>query len=342
MNPLAKRSPADLVALVFFAAFGLLALAAGYWTMVAREALVTRTDNPRALIAFNRIRRGTILDRNGLPLAESTGDPGNYLRRYEPSSALTVGYASFTYDLSGVEAAADSILTGSEGLDPLMRWWQFDTLGQPQIGRDVTLTLDLNWQRRAFTALNGYLGAFVIIDTETGEVLALASSPSFDPALLDENFETLNEDLDGPLVNRATLGLYSARDLLEHFPSTLDLSQTPSLPIPVLPAEGNRLTPVQMAYLVAAIPSGGTMPPQSLVFGLPVSSHPTSLFSPSIAGNLQPLLRNGLSATISSGFEDETLGWYVVLAQNDKLAVAIVLENATAKEAEAVWRAAQP
>lgn len=344
MNALRKRTPADWIALAFFTSFGLLALATGYWTLVARDGLINRADNPRALIAFDRMKRGTIFDRTGQPLAETTGDPGNYIRRYEPSSALTVGYASFTYGLSGLEAAADPILTGTEGLDSLTRWWRYDTLNEPVIGRDVSTTLDLDWQRRAYAALNGYLGAFVVVDTQTGEVLALASSPSFDPALLDENFETLSADINSPLVNRATLGLYNARTLLERFPASLDLAQTPTLPVPVLSAQGTRLTPVQMAYIVAAVPNGGTMPAQSLITEPQISavSHPISLFSPARAASLLPQLESGLSATISSGFEDETLGWYLILAQNDRLAIAIVLENATAQAAESVWQIAAP
>lgn len=342
MNVLRKRSAADWVALTFFAVFGLLALATGYWTLIARDALVGRADNPRALIAFNRIKRGTIFDRTGQPLAETTGDPGDYVRRYEPAAALTVGYASFTYGLSGIEAAADPILSGVEGLDSLTRWWRYDTLNEPLLGRDVTTTLDLDWQRRAYTALDGSLGAFVVVDTQTGEVLALASSPSFDPALLDENFDRLNDDSNGPLVNRATLGLYNAQTLLEKFPAPLNLAQAPVLPVPSLAAQGSRLTPLQLAYIVAAVPNGGTMPAQTLITNPPIvsNSHPISLFSPAAAASLIPQLQSGLSATIPSGFEDETLGWYIALAQNDRLAVVIVLENATARQAESVWKSA--
>jgi cell division protein FtsI/penicillin-binding protein 2 len=344
MNTPRKRSSADAVSLFFFAAFAVLALAAGYWTLVAREGLTSRTDNPRALITYNRIHRGTIWDRNNQPLAQTTGDPGNYVRQVEPSAALVVGHASFTYGTSGIESVADLQLSGADAFDSLARWWQYEVLAEPQIGRDATLTIDLDLQRAAFAALDGYLGAFVIVDSATGEVLAMASAPSYDPALLDENFETLSEDLNGPLVNRPTLGLYNADDLLALFPRTLDLSQTPILPTLVRPAEGKQITPIHMAYIVAAAANDGVMPAAKLIADpeLPTDAHSIAIVPRLTATDLERRLTAGISATLASGFEDEMLGWYIGLANGGRYAVAIVLENATAREAEAVWAAGRP
>jgi len=70
------------------------------------------------------------------------------------------------------------------------------------------LTLDALLQIRAQRALEDCAGAVILLDATTGEVLALASSPTFDPARLDEEWETLSEDPAAPLVNRATQGLY--------------------------------------------------------------------------------------------------------------------------------------
>jgi cell division protein FtsI/penicillin-binding protein 2 len=339
-----KAASADTVSLFFFAAFAVLALAAGYWTLVARDGLTARTDNPRALIAYNRIHRGTIWDRNNQPLAQTNGDPGDYVRQVESSAALVVGHASFTYGTSGVESIADLRLSGADALDSLTRWWQYDVLGEPQMGRDVTLTIDSQLQQAAFAALDGHLGAFVIIDSDTGDVLAMASAPSYDPALLDASFETLSEDLNGPLVNRAILGLYNADDLLALFPRTLDLSQTPILPTSVRPAEGTQLTPLHMAYLVAATANDGVMPPAKLIAEpkLSTDAHPIAIVPRQTATDLERRLSAGISATLASGFEDETLGWYIRLANGGRYAVAIVLENATAQEAEAVWEAGSP
>ena len=343
MRPHLTAPPRHLAAF-FLVAFASLAIALGYWTFPARDSLLARTDNPRALIAYNRIQRGRILDRNGLPLAETVGQPGAYTRRYELSAALVVGYASFTYGLSGVEAAADSILTGVEDLDDAARWWHSDVLNEPQIGHAAQLTLDLNLQRAAYNALAGQAGAVVVLDTATGDILAMASAPSFDPARLEEDFENFTADSNGPLVNRATLAVYRADDILALFPPTLDLSQTPSLPIPLRPAEGNRLTPLHLTLLAAAVAADGLMPAPHLISDTtPTHSgagHPIAIMPPAAAADLLPKFQAGLSATLPSGFEDETLGWYVKV--DSHRALCVVLENRAGAEAQALAQTVWP
>lgn len=335
MNP--ARSAYHLSAF-FLAAFAALALALGYWTFVARGALLARPDNPRALIAFNRIQRGRILDRNGAVLAETVGVPGDYSRHYERAAALVTGYASFTYGFSGIEAAANETLTGANDLDEVGRWWHYGVLNEPQIGHDVTLTLDLGLQRAAYTALDGQAGTVVVVDSQTGEVLVMASAPSFDPAQLDAQFNAISDDSTGPLINRATLGLYPADDLLSRFPETLDLKQTPTLPIAVRPAEGKTMTPLQAALLVAAVDNGGMMPvPQLIVGDAPAAgSHPIAILPTASALELQTLFGNGYSATTHSGFKFVTLGWYAGLDPEAHRAIVVVLENSDAAQAKAV------
>ncbi|MEK7278857.1 MAG: hypothetical protein AAB427_16020, partial [Chloroflexota bacterium] len=239
----------------------------GYWSLIEREPLIDRQDNPRQLIAFDRIQRGRIVDHNGAVLAESTGQPGDYTRLYpEPSAAHVAGYASFRYGLSGIESAADSILRGEAGLSDLEKWWRFDLLGEPQIGRDVQLTLDINLQRAAFDVLDNAAGAVVIVDVYNGDILALASSPTFDAAQLELDFESIAKDDAGPLFNRATLGLYPSGAILKLFPPTLDLTSTPELPIPTrADPNGGKVTPLQMALLAAAVAGNGEMPAPRLI-----------------------------------------------------------------------------
>jgi len=87
--------------------------------------------------------------------------------------------------------------------------------GEPAVaGRDVHLTLDVNVQRTLEKALRGWRGAGVVVDPRNGEVLALASSPSFDPndfvpVMPAGVWKRLNEDADKPLLNRAAMGRYA-------------------------------------------------------------------------------------------------------------------------------------
>jgi len=80
-------------------------------------------------------------------------------------------------------------------------------------GRDVILTIDMNAQLAADTALQGRRGAAVAIDPRNGEVLAFASTPAFDPNAISAGLSrrayiALQEDIDRPLFNRALRGQY--------------------------------------------------------------------------------------------------------------------------------------
>jgi penicillin-binding protein 2 len=84
---------------------------------------------------------------------------------------------------------------------------------QPRAGRDLRLTLDIDLQRVAEEAMAGRRGAVVAIDPANGDVLVLASLPSFDPngfarGISRLDFLALTEDPDQPLFNRVLRGTY--------------------------------------------------------------------------------------------------------------------------------------
>ncbi|NLE64298.1 MAG: penicillin-binding protein 2 [Elusimicrobia bacterium] len=90
-----------------------------------------------------------------------------------------VGYA-------GAEEAFEPFLRGEPGgrqieVDSRGRQVRLVSMREPGQGQDLTLSVDLQVQRAAFEALGGERGAVAIIDPDTGEVLALVSSPAYDP-----------------------------------------------------------------------------------------------------------------------------------------------------------------
>jgi peptidoglycan glycosyltransferase len=130
--------------------------------------------------------------------------------RFYPERAAepVVGYYSLRYGVGGAEAAFDKELRGMAGpssrLDALVN----NLLHRIPPGRPVRLTLDLSVQQAADTALADHTGAVVVLSVPEGEVIALVSHPTFDPATLDTNWERLRTDPSSPLLNRATQGSY--------------------------------------------------------------------------------------------------------------------------------------
>jgi peptidoglycan glycosyltransferase len=189
--------------------FALVALWLGYWGMLRAPELLVREDNPRRVEAARRVQRGQVLDRHGTPLAWSEVDAeGHVERRYAGEwLAHAVGYYSLRHGVGGIEAAFDEQLRGEAGRTA---WevWCASLLHRPQIGEDVQLALDAALQQAASETLGEQKGAIVLLDLQTGGVLALVSHPTFDPNRLDEEWDTLREAAGQPLFNRATQGLY--------------------------------------------------------------------------------------------------------------------------------------
>jgi peptidoglycan glycosyltransferase len=191
------------------ALFLLVALWLVYWGAMRGPELEAREDNPRRVMAEQQTQRGQILDRSGRPLAWSEVEAeGTVKRRYAGDwLAHAVGYYSLHHGVGGAEAAFDEALRGETGLSG---WeaWRDDLLHRPRIGQSVQLTLDADLQQAAGRALGDRRGAVVLLGAQSGQVLALASHPTFDPNTLSEDWDALREAPGEPLFNRATQGLY--------------------------------------------------------------------------------------------------------------------------------------
>jgi hypothetical protein len=200
-------------ALGVFLLGGLTAIAVvlGWWGYHRGPDLLERTDNARRAIADRFVPRGFLLDRESNPLTTTTGLPGDLTRNYlYPRLSPVLGYNHPVYGQSGLEESLDQYLRGLQGNQALTIWWNHLLYGQPPAGVDVRLSLDLDLQKQVDSLLNGHRGAAVLLNAETGEVLAMASHPNFDPNQLDENWESLIADPFTPLLNRAVLGQYQA------------------------------------------------------------------------------------------------------------------------------------
>jgi cell division protein FtsW (lipid II flippase) len=194
---------------LFLIGLGSAAIITGWWAVYRSPVLVARTDNPRRAITDRYVQRGSILDRHDTPLTVSSGEPGAYTRQYiYPELSAVLGYTDPVYGQSGLEAALDDYLRGLKGNSARALWWNHLLYGQPPPGLDVRLSLDLGLQRTADQQLGEHAGALALLNAETGEVLAMASHPTFDANTLEQNWENLVQNPRTPLFDRATLGLY--------------------------------------------------------------------------------------------------------------------------------------
>ncbi len=115
---------------------------------------------------------------------------------------------------SGVEETYDAILRGVDGSRDIVVNSHGKELGEvgqtlAQPGQDLRLTIDLDIQRAAEKALEGKVGAIVALDPHTGEVLALASRPTFDPNqfsghLTRTYWNQILSNPDHPLLDKVT------------------------------------------------------------------------------------------------------------------------------------------
>jgi penicillin-binding protein 2 len=131
---------------------------------------------------------------------------------------------AFAHVLSGVEQFYNQKIQGVDGKELV----EVDALGNklrtisilpPTAGQNLTLTLDKDLQREAFTQMQGKKGAVVMTNPKTGEILALVSSPSFDPEKVSDYLEAPDQ----PLFDRAISGTYPSGSTFKIITATAGL-----------------------------------------------------------------------------------------------------------------------
>jgi len=197
--------------MVVLVGFTIIALAAMYWAIFGIDTILQREDNPRLFEAEAAILRGDIVDRRDQTLVTSeAAQDGVVTRNYiYPETSSALGYYSLRYGTAGVEAAYNTILRGDN------RNFTAQLMHQPQVGTDIKLTLDLGIQQQIAQALNGRAGAVVVMGVPGGEVLALASLPTYNPNTLDADWEMLVEAPGKPFFNRALQANYQPGGTLQ-------------------------------------------------------------------------------------------------------------------------------
>lgn len=197
-----------ITVLMFASLFAILA----WWQVIRAESLAENPQNTRRVFAQMRIERGLVLADDKTVLAENRLEGDLYYREY-PLADLAVhllGYSDPQYGRSGLELSQNDYLTGTAEEVELVNLYH-TLMGQHTRGADIRLTLDPEVQRTALSELQalGKQGAVVVLDVQTGALLAMASTPTYDPNQLEANWDLLRTDPGAPLLNRATQGLFT-------------------------------------------------------------------------------------------------------------------------------------
>ena len=219
---------------LYFVLFAVLAIYFVKFLFFDSKSIITSPYNPRLKIQDSSVKRGDILDSAGEKLA-FTDNNGNRVYPLGYEAAHAVGYynagsagsygseAKYNYELQTV---------GSEVLQRLHSIFY----GGSVAGNSIVLTIDAGLQSYIYNQLQDYKAGAIVLEPSTGKILAMVSTPSFDPNSLAGDFNDLAKDSSGsPLLNRAAQGKYApgsvykivtAAAVMEYMPGYEDYTYT--------------------------------------------------------------------------------------------------------------------
>ncbi|MEA4848440.1 MAG: penicillin-binding transpeptidase domain-containing protein [Clostridiaceae bacterium] len=196
-----------IIKYTYLSLFALVCLYLLYFNLFEARVIYSNSYNRRLRESSNNIIRGSVLDKNGEVLVKSTKYKSGIKRTYVYPRYFShiIGYSSANYGSSGLEALYNKELMSSGDTMEDLRSKINDYYIK---GNNIILTLDRSLQVYAADQLRGKKGAIVVLRPDTGEILAMVSKPDFDPSGIQNNWESLINDKNSPLVNRASEGLY--------------------------------------------------------------------------------------------------------------------------------------
>ncbi|HKN49790.1 MAG TPA: penicillin-binding transpeptidase domain-containing protein, partial [Actinomycetota bacterium] len=209
-----------IIGLIALVLFGVSFVNLNWVQLVNAQHLADNPANVRVILKEYAIARGPILSGDEKTVAASVKTPTEmlkYLRTYPegPTYADVSGYYSYVYGRGQLEATYNKDLTGQGG-GLTMQSLSDQLLGGTQQGNTVVTTINDQLQKAAAQALGTHRGAVVALDTTTGAILAMVSSPSYDPSTISSHdpnadaaaWKALQADPGKPMLNRATSQTY--------------------------------------------------------------------------------------------------------------------------------------
>ena len=203
-----RNTELSIVTWIFVLLFVLLIGRVVYILVFQADDLKSNINNTKADTNSENVIRGDIITSGGTLLATTLVDEsGNQTRSYPFDNlfAHVIGYAS--NGKSGLEATENYDLLTSHS--SLLQQIQAGERGDKIQGDRVVVSLDPKLQQAAYYALGSYRGAVVVMEPDSGRILAMVSKPDFNPNTIGSEWESLSSDTNtSPLLNRAAQGLY--------------------------------------------------------------------------------------------------------------------------------------
>lgn len=200
--------------------FTILGFSSTIITAISANQLNSDPRNSRSLYHEISAPRGSILASDGTVLASSTAvsDAFEYQRTYSdgPLYSPITGFFSITQNVDrGLEMSRNSLLSGEANA---LFWQKIKSLftGDENKGASVETSINPKLQSEAYQMLDGKDGAVIAMEPTTGRILAMASTPSYDPNTLAQHDTTaanaayaqLTSSDDSAMINRATSQYY--------------------------------------------------------------------------------------------------------------------------------------
>ena len=251
---------------IVVALFVILGMSTTIIMAIRANQLTNDARNVRALYHEYGAPRGSILAADGSVIAKS--DPSNdsfsYQRSYSAGElyAPVTGFFSISQrGWSGVEASRSSLLSGQS---EQLLWQRFKSLftGQENKGANIETSIDPKIQQAAYNSLGSTDGAAVAIEPKTGRILAMVSTPSYDPNQLashdmsqaNSNYGVLSQDATNPMLNRATSQLYPPGSTFKTVVAAAALETGQYQPDTQIPAGASYTLPGTVTQLTNAVP----------------------------------------------------------------------------------------
>lgn len=207
MDKLNKRAVVVLTAFIIL--FTGLIVYLSYFQVFKSASLKNHPFNKRLWANEEKVKRGSISDRNGLILAESQKNEESNKRIYNYGALYShiIGYSSREFGKSGLELRYNNELLN---INPSMAINDLKNIVLPSsVGNNLELTIDHSMQEKSRSLLSNYKGSVITMNPKTGEIYSMVSLPDFDASNLNEVWKDVIEDNNSPLLNRATQGLYA-------------------------------------------------------------------------------------------------------------------------------------